>query len=294
MKEPNRIEWAALLQSAIEQPGRISEAYRRFHGYSLGNRLWAMAQCVARDIQPGPLASFHRWKELGRHVKSGAKALSLCMPITTKRKQINDAGSETETSCQFFALKNNWFVLSQTEGSDYTPEPLPEWNEAEALKVMDIVKHPFDVLNGNVQGYAAPGRTISVSPIAVNPFKTLFHELAHVLLGHIERDVLTDTEHTPHNVMEVEAESVAMLCCASLELPGIEYSRGYIQSWAKGEPISERSAQRIFAAADGILRAGTKAPVSAPRPEETLAPGNRTDQGVFGGKQRIGVDIHGI
>jgi hypothetical protein len=65
-----------------------------------------------------------------------------------------------------------------------------------------------------------PGRKVSISLIAVNPFKTLFHELAHVLLGHVEAAALTDTEQTLHNVMEVEAESVAMLCCASLELPG--------------------------------------------------------------------------
>jgi hypothetical protein len=48
-----------------------------------------------------------------------------------------------------------------------------------------------------------------------------------------------------------------MLCCASLQLPGIEYSRGYIQHWqATGQPIPERSACRIFKAADQILRAG--------------------------------------
>jgi N-terminal domain of anti-restriction factor ArdC len=82
MREPNKIEWAQLLQSAIEEPGKISEAYRRFHGYSLGNRISALFQCAKRGITPGPLASFNRWKELGRHVKKGEKALSLCMPVT--------------------------------------------------------------------------------------------------------------------------------------------------------------------------------------------------------------------
>ena len=32
--------------------------------------------------------------------------------------------------------------------------------------------------------------------------------------------------------------------------------RGYIQNWLAGATIPERSAQRIFAAADKILRAG--------------------------------------
>src|SRR5262245_57545581 len=36
----------------------------------------------------------------------------------------------------------------------------------------------------------------------------------------------------------------------------MEYLEGYIQSWGQGQAFSERSAQRIFHAADQILRAG--------------------------------------
>jgi hypothetical protein len=73
---------------------------------------------------------------------------------------------------------------------------------------------------------------------------------------HCQETDLTDTEQTPRSVAEVEAEAVALLCCESLGLPGAEFSRGYIESWAKAERISERSAQRIFHAADRILKAG--------------------------------------
>src|SRR5262249_55859251 len=46
--------------------------------------------------------------------------------------------------------------------------------------------------------------------------------------------------------------------CAALDLPGVECCRGYIQSWwGAGNPIPERSAQRILKAADQILKAGT-------------------------------------
>jgi antirestriction protein ArdC len=256
MNADNKMDWAKLLAEAITEPGKISDAYRRFHGYSLGNRFWAFIQCTLRGITPGPLATFNRWKDLGRTVQKGQKAISLCMPVTCKRKQTDEAGNETEASFQFFFIKNNWFVLAQTEGQDYTPEPRPEWNETRALEILNITKVPFASMNGNAQGYAAPARQISVSPLAVNPFKTLFHELAHITLGHVEALTLTDGEHVERNIMEVEAESVAMLCCASLELPGVEYSRGYIQSWAQGQRISDKSAQRIFSAADKILRAG--------------------------------------
>jgi hypothetical protein len=61
---------------------------------------------------------------------------------------------------------------------------------------------------------------------------------------------------TPRNLREVEAEGVALLCSAALGLDGAEYSRGYLQHWLRGGDIPERSAQRIFKAADVILRAG--------------------------------------
>jgi hypothetical protein len=60
----------------------------------------------------------------------------------------------------------------------------------------------------------------------------------------------------PRSLREAEAEAVAMLLCESLQLPGAEYSRGYIQNWLKGDVIPEKSAQKIFGAADRILRAG--------------------------------------
>jgi hypothetical protein len=39
-------------------------------------------------------------------------------------------------------------------------------------------------------------------------------------------------------------------------MDGAEYCRGYIQNWLHGGTIPERSAQRIFVAADKILKAG--------------------------------------
>jgi hypothetical protein len=67
----------------------------------------------------------------------------------------------------------------------------------------------------------------------------------------------SDEEITPRDLRGVEAESVALLCLLALGLPGAEFSRGYIQSWwGAGNPIPERSAQRILKAADQILKAG--------------------------------------
>jgi hypothetical protein len=115
------------------------------------------------------------------------------------------------------------------------------------------------MVDGNAQGYAQPGRKLAVSPVAALPYKTLFHELGHVILGHCDEKDFSESEITPRDVRDVEAEAVALLCCEPLGLPGAEFSRGYIQEWGKGQAITERSAQRIFRAADQILRAGHKA-----------------------------------
>jgi antirestriction protein ArdC len=254
------VSCAALLDEAVKKPGFIHETYRRFHNYSLGNQLLALFQCCERGIQPGPLATFPKWKELGRYVKKGEKALALCMPLTCKRtrtvKKDDGTNQEEELSFTHFTYKAHWFVLSQTEGPEYQPPAIPEWTEERALAALDIQRVPFEDLGGNTQGYAKHGRKIAVSPIAALPVKTLFHEIGHTVLGHADEGDLSDTERTPREIREMEAEAVSLLCCESLGLPGAEYSRGYIQSWGQGQPFTERSAQRIFRAADQILRAG--------------------------------------
>jgi hypothetical protein len=254
MSNSQTANFTELLAQALTEPGRIHQAYSAFHGYSLGNQLLAMGQCLARGITPGPIATFPRWKDRGRFVRKGEKALTLCQPITCKRKA--DEPEETDAVFTRFIYKPHWFVLSQTDGADFVPAALPDWDKLRALSVLNITEEPFAELDGNTQGYARM-RIVAINPVAAMPLKTLFHELAHIVLGHTEEATQTDGERTPRNLREVEAESVAMLCCAALELPGVEFSRGYIQHWNRdGQAIPERSAARIFKAADQILKAG--------------------------------------
>ncbi len=278
--ESDHPDWEKLLVDAVEQPGIISEAYSRFWSFSTGNQILALIQCLVRNIAPGPIHTFKGWRDVGRHVRKGEKAISLVMPITIKRKrERTDLDSATVRSgdgaerqitgstkhasnddstvaATVFAYKPHWFVLSQTDGEEYIPPPIPQWTEAAALHALGIDRTPFAHPNGNCQGYAEK-RSVAVSTIAILPHKTLFHEIAHVVLGHTEEGLrLDDHELTPRNVREVEAESVAYICCQSLNLSGAAECRGYIQHWLAGQKISERSAQRIFKAADQILKAG--------------------------------------
>lgn len=249
--------WAALLASAIKEPGIISSAYSTFYEYSLGNCILAWSQATERRIPLGPIATYAKWRSLGRQVRRGERAIVLCQPVTVKRTVQGENGSEQEEEIiTRFVYKPAWFLLGQTDGPEIPSVSVPGWDKSRALQTLQITEEPFTHLDGNCQGYARQ-RTVAVSPVAAHPFKTLAHELAHIVLGHTAEAEQTDGELTPRTLREVEAEAVAMLVCASLGLPGVEFSRGYIQHWNRdGGEIGERSAARIFKAADQILKAG--------------------------------------
>jgi antirestriction protein ArdC len=261
--ESTNPRWAELLRRAVTEPGIISQAFTRFHNYSMGNQLLAWCQCERRGIEPGPIATYPKWKQLGRHVKKNERALVLCQPVTIKRTKTTDehsASTERAESAECltrFVYRPHWFVLSQTDGAEYVPEPLPAWDAETALSTLNIERVPFTAMDGNIQGFAK-NRTVAINPVAEQPESTLFHELGHIVLGHTAEGTLNSdsTDRTPRDIRELEAECVALLCCESLGLPGAELSRGYIQSWLKGNEVPERSAQRIFHAADQILKAG--------------------------------------
>jgi hypothetical protein len=250
-------KWSALLIEAVTKPGLIMKAYSAFHTFSVGNQILALVQCQMRGLQPGPLNTFPKWKDLGRFVKRGERALTLCMPITCKRR---DEESDEEHTFTSFVYKARWFVLAQTDGQELDPITIPEWDAERAMKALGIERVPFDHTDGNVQGFSR-GRRIAINPLAQLSFKTLFHELAHSILHSYEGE-FADDETTPRSLCEVEAESVALLCCESLALEGADYARGYIQHWlsrgsgSNAEAIPEKSAQKIFRAADQIIRAG--------------------------------------
>lgn len=184
------------------------------------------------------------------------------MPITRKQREEESEEEHTFTS---FAYKPRWFVLSQTHGRELEPTTIPEWDSEKAIAALSIERVPFDKPDGNCQGFARQ-RRIAIYPLAQLPYKTLFHELAHVILGHTTEADFADTEATPRNLREVEAEAVALLCCESLGLEGAAFCRGYIQNWLyqgvgfNADAIPEKSAQKIFRAADQIIRAGRTQP----------------------------------
>lgn len=250
-----KTNWSQLLSEAVTKSGKLSNCYEAFHGYSFGNQMLAMFQCEARGLSVGPIATFQRWKELGRNVKKGSKAISLCMPVTIKDK------ADPEAKKTIFVYKNNWFVLDQTDGAEFVPPALPAFDIDAALQALEIERVPFTHTDGNSQGYAQ-NRNVAINPVAQHPTRTLFHEIAHVVLGHTLESTSNDSgELTPRDIRELEAEATSYLVSASLGISSEteqSHSRAYIKHWYESNEVPEASAKRIFAATDKILKAGRK------------------------------------
>ena len=247
--------WQALLDDAVETPGIVASAYNAFHSYSLGNMVLAYSQCILRGIEIGPIATFKKWQELGRSVRKGERAIQLCRPASTFKRTVTDVATGEETTIvgvTRFVYPRAWFVMAQTDGPDVPAfTPAGDWTVEQALSGLEIRQETYRHPNGYVQGYSGKDDTMAVSPMAFNPTKTAIHEMAHVILHH--RGERPDD----HRLVEVEAEAVALLVLAALNLPGIDHARGYIQHWNQGsQKLNEETCRRIFGAADKILTAG--------------------------------------
>jgi hypothetical protein len=262
----NSHNYEAIAKETLTQSGKLCAAYRYFHRYSIGNQFLAIMQLA----QAEPINTYNGWKELGRQVKKGSKAIALLMPCVSKDKVSG------EVNGMFFIRRNNWFGLSQTEGDDYVMPETPSFDMANALVGLGITTEHFSTVNGNAQGYAKPNaKTIAVSALAANPLKTHLHEIAHCLL-HADDVLLADSAELPNTVIEVEAELTAYVVLSVLGITeGLEYSRGYIANWNSGNAGEKVRYGKVFSAVDAILKARPHEIRSTTRPNAASFPRDR-------------------
>ncbi|HEU0196151.1 MAG TPA: ArdC-like ssDNA-binding domain-containing protein [Nevskiaceae bacterium] len=286
-------DYGALLKEALEKPGKLNQAYSRFHNYSMGNIIWVWSQCISRGLDLGPIATFNQWKTNGRTVRKGEHALMMSMPVLVHSnpkktadaaaEDASDDGAQAVDMRRIFVTRRNWFLLSQTEpaeGAESAAEAerkVPGFDLAKAMAELQLKQEAFEDACGNKQGYSYPNRgVLAVSPIASDPLKTTIHEMAHCLL-HSDKEEIVDGVELDRGLGEVEAEGTAYIVCASLGVTEhLDTMRGYIQAWydRSDRKVEAKNARRIFAAADRILRAGKvveTAPIESPA-EETEEP----------------------
>jgi N-terminal domain of anti-restriction factor ArdC len=255
MGEQTRIDWQRLIDTALTAPGSTGNVYNRFYEYSFGNRMLLLMQGVYE-----PVATYDRWHAIGRHVIRGARAREIIRPIFVEvDPTLDDPEEQKEKVARLIGFKavRAVFPMSETFGPEPPPIEYPKWDVATALAKLSIRRVPFVHPNGNVQGYAV-NRDIAINPLAVQPERTLMHELGHVMLGHTLATSLS--EYGQHRgVMEAQAELTAYLVLNELGMMTDElasHARGYSQHWLNGERLSDRAIQLIFAVTDQILKAG--------------------------------------
>lgn len=252
--------WPELLRTAVEMPGEAGNTYNRFRNLSFGNQALLMWQGVFE-----PVHTYKGWLSLGRQVQKGSHAKSIYVPLF--RKEEDKDGKERE-HLSGFRLVPCMFGVSETEGDDLPPFEPPMWSKAKALTELKVSETKYESVNGNAQGYSFE-RSFAINPVAVYPFKTMLHELGHIVAGHTSRE--GQAEYLTHRgVMEFQAEGAAYLILNELgllEAFNAAESRAYIQGWLSSQTPDEKAVKLVFSTADKILRAGrAEEPEEAPEP----------------------------
>ena len=256
------------LDMALNQPGELGKFYTHFRDYSIGNQFFIYSQCLSRNLEIGPIATYNKWKELNRNVKKGLeidlrtnkKALGMLWPVSFQKKDkegnllFDKDGNPLIIN--MFKVKFAHFLLCQTEGKEKPEIKNPVFDTDLLLENLGIKKVSFDMTNGNCQGFAKPNKKeIAINPIAHNKRKTLIHEVAHCILHGEDNIEFSHGSELPTDIKEVEAETVAYIVSAILgdDNENLKYARGYIQHWKQDNKLSDDTVKRIFKAVDTIL-----------------------------------------
>lgn len=260
--------------------GRYREylsAMNKFHSYSYNNSLLILMQ----KPEASYVAGFKTWETLGRHVKKGEKGITILAPCPyksvnyvdviepdtgqVKRDEQGNVMKERKEISRASFKAISIFDISQTEG-----KPLPELvkelqGEIPDYKILmdsirDVAPVPirFDVWNETKKGYYDLENqeiVIKSGMSDLQTIKTAIHETTHSILH-------KDKEHTKDSrTMEVEAESVAFICCQHLGLDTSDYSFGYLVGWNSNKELPELKAslQTIQKTAHGVIEQLAKA-----------------------------------
>jgi hypothetical protein len=242
---------------------------RRFHHYSPNNQALLAAQLAARAVDTGDglVASYRTWQRIpaeggGRcQVSRGEKALWVYAPLLVTRREVDDGGDERVVVAGLRGFKPvPVFHQSQLDRPPAIVEPpLPKLLEGD-----DAPQHVWRAITAELTdagyqvGFATRARgvtwngqtdfvarTVTVHDDLEPPqrLKTLAHEWAHVTLEHA-----SSITGPSRQVAEVEAESVAYLLCATVNVDAADYTIPYVSGWAGGDiELVKRTAERVLA-----------------------------------------------
>lgn len=241
MQENKPDKAKAVLDSLLEkfQSGELSKIIARrvieapegsqprpCDGWSLSNNLllWIQGTSDARG--------FNQWKEVGRHVKKGAKAVSILAPKIIKDKEAND-GEGGEKCIGFRSIPV--FAVEDTEGEALpevqTPPPPPLLEVARAWNITVSYANAFGGKLGefSVSGFSGREKIMLASPDEA----VFFHELAHA--AHHRLGKLEGADKAAREGVAEFAATVLSQMYLGVDLSGncMDYLAGYSKNPAR-------------------------------------------------------------
>lgn len=255
----------ALASGRSETLKRYLAVMSRFHRYSFGN---VMLILMARE-DATHVAGFHKWKELGRHVRKGEKGIPILAPCRYKRKAEDENDDDEEVQdIRGFKIVHVWDV-SQTEGEelpDFAPidgDPGEHLARLEQVIRAAGVELEYQSLPLGTLGMSSGGK-ITVRPDLsdAETFAVLVHEHGHEVL-HQQNGRKHECSKT---VRETEAEAVAFVVCHAVGLDSVTRSADYIQLYRGDTETLAESLELIQRTAASILEAIQEVKVPAREP----------------------------
>ena len=241
-----------------------------FTNYSPHNTMLISLQRPSATL----VASYGKWRKVGRHVMKGETGIAIFAPIVYKldqhigSKPTDEEGEETnKESHKRIAFKKVYvYDIAQTDGKD-----IPNFESGElngnidskkkkaiiaALEKVTGIKIEFANIQGDAKGYYNHVENLIVikSEMSDNQtLKTAFHEAAHKLLHDPKSEL--NTVKSLRNEKEVQAESVAFMVAERLGMDTSDYSFPYIASWSNGKQLAQLKAvlQEIQSATKRIV-----------------------------------------
>jgi antirestriction protein ArdC len=224
----------------------------RFHHYSFNNVVLIAAQCPDATR----VAGFNAWKQLGRSIRKGEKAIWILAPLVTRKAAEPDDEGDTTTAVRGFKYVPV-FDLSQTEGEELPTACNKLEGEGPAAcigRLTDVARSigysvEITQLRGGINGdctFDLRRIRVEAGNAPAQRVKTLAHEIAHALLHEGNHD---------RPLAELEAESTAYVVCQRLGVDSGAYSFGYVAVWAGG---GEQAIAGIKASCGRIQRASAR------------------------------------
>ena len=230
---------------------RFLNTMSRFHAYSFQNCLLITFQMP----EASRVAGFHRWLQMGRHVRKGEKGIGILAPITYCKKEEDRLDDHPDAILHGFKMVHV-FDISQTEGEDLPQLAVLQGDAGQLLPRLEgmIREDGIALINAELpqgtKGVSLKGEILVAESLpSAERFAVLVHELAHERMHGIVPDAPLS-----RTVRETEAEAVAYVVCRAFGFDCSTRSSDYIQLYQGDQDTLSQSLHRIQRTATKIIQ----------------------------------------